>query len=225
MFDFLYCPWQKGVRKLCIFIFIHWPEQANCMWNFYAKHLSWCEQPLVRIPYRHTSSPSMASCSSVLAKDTLPPMTAPMMYTSHVKRPGQHICNVRVVSWCMTVHQEIWGVVSSPSWTAISIVLELVDCSSSWYDWADWSKSWTSRAQVFSYSHRPIVDSWSSCCCTKPASSKGSSSPSLYRMDIVCRNITHLWHSWLSDLTLISDSAHSTSEWCARTPGEMWCRP
>lgn len=205
MFDFLYFPWQKGCASCAYSLspsvfFIHWSEQANCMWNFYAKHLS-CEQPSVPIAYRHTSSPSMASCSSVLAKDTLPPMTAPMMYTSHVKRPGQHIRNVRVVSWRMIVHQEMWGVLSSPSWTAMSIVLELVDCSSSWYDWADWSKSWTNRAQVFSYSHRPIVDSWSSCCCTKPASSKGSSRPSLYRMDIVYRNITHLWHSWSSDLT------------------------
>lgn len=37
--------------------------------------------------HRHTSSPSMASCSSVLAKETLPPITAPIMYTNHVKRP------------------------------------------------------------------------------------------------------------------------------------------
>lgn len=29
----------------------------------------------------------MASCSSVLAKETLPPITAPIMYTNHVKRP------------------------------------------------------------------------------------------------------------------------------------------
>lgn len=40
--------------------------------------------------YRQTSSPSIASCSSVLAKETLPPITAPMMYTNQVNRP-EHI--------------------------------------------------------------------------------------------------------------------------------------
>ena len=39
---------------------------------------------------RQISSPSMASCSSVLVKLTRPPITAPMMYTSHVSRPASN---------------------------------------------------------------------------------------------------------------------------------------
>lgn len=35
-----------------------------------------------------TSSPSMASCSSLLLNDTLPPTADPMMYTSQVRRPS-----------------------------------------------------------------------------------------------------------------------------------------
>ena len=38
--------------------------------------------------YLQTNSPSMASCSSVLAKDTRPPITAPITYTNHVRRPA-----------------------------------------------------------------------------------------------------------------------------------------
>ncbi len=37
--------------------------------------------------YLQTSSPSIASCSSVLANDTRPPITAPIIYTNHVRRP------------------------------------------------------------------------------------------------------------------------------------------
>ncbi len=78
-----------------IFFFTHWTEQTNRMTEFSFR--LGVNRPLGAIPHRHTSSPSMASCSSVLAKDTLPPMTAPMIYTSHVKRPGQHIRNVSIV--------------------------------------------------------------------------------------------------------------------------------
>ena len=36
---------------------------------------------------RQTSSPSMASCSSVLEKETLPPTSAPIIYTSQDNMP------------------------------------------------------------------------------------------------------------------------------------------
>jgi len=41
-------------------------------------------QPIL---YLQTSSPSIASCSSVLANDTRPPITEPIIYTSHVSLP------------------------------------------------------------------------------------------------------------------------------------------
>lgn len=81
--------------------------------------------------YRQTNSPSMASCSSVLAKDTRPPITAPIIYTSHVKRPrdetprqsGDETCPASTACACTPL---------IPSCTVMSTALELVDCSSSW---------------------------------------------------------------------------------------------
>ena len=47
------------------------------------------DSPTLYLSYLQTNSPSNASCSSALVKDTLPPITAPMIYTNHVSRPVQ----------------------------------------------------------------------------------------------------------------------------------------
>ena len=52
-----------------------------------------------------TSSPSMASCSSLLLKETLPPTADPMMKTSHVRRISAiftsnfGVAGFEIISW------------------------------------------------------------------------------------------------------------------------------
>ena len=55
--------------------------------------------------YLQTNSPSMASCSSVLANETRPPITEPIIYTNQDKRPETwNIHLIMMVTCARRVH-------------------------------------------------------------------------------------------------------------------------
>ena len=76
--------------------------------------------------------------TSLLLKLTLPPTALPMIYTSQVRRPS----------------------------AVDRATVEEGEEQTSWYSRAYVSNSCTSSWHVLLYSHRPITDSWSSCCPT-----------------------------------------------------------